>query len=175
MPSGGLYGKIRDGVTPASARRAGEGQDHGDGWTARRVAQVMERAYGVPSHRDHGGRLLPEAGCPSTGIPSSERRNAMSRPSLAGMKKSRRARADDRQGAAKRAFLCCRWLCVCGYRAGRPPFSLCRWPTITSRPSEASPLMADCFCKCVLDPTYKAAGVVGTPRGCSCARSSAIS
>jgi transposase len=34
----------------------------GDMWTARRVAEVIERTFGVRYHRDHVGRLLREAG-----------------------------------------------------------------------------------------------------------------
>src|SRR2546425_12153401 len=34
----------------------------GDVWTASRVAVVIERTFGVRSHRDHVGRLLREAG-----------------------------------------------------------------------------------------------------------------
>jgi transposase len=34
----------------------------GDVWTARRVAEVIERRFGVRYHRDHVGRLLREAG-----------------------------------------------------------------------------------------------------------------
>ncbi len=34
----------------------------GDVWTARRVAEVIERTFGVHYHRDHVGRLLREAG-----------------------------------------------------------------------------------------------------------------
>jgi transposase len=34
----------------------------GDVWTARRVAEVIERIFGVRYHRDHVGRLLREAG-----------------------------------------------------------------------------------------------------------------
>ena len=34
----------------------------GDVWTARRVAEVIARTFGVRYHRDHVGRLLREAG-----------------------------------------------------------------------------------------------------------------
>ncbi len=34
----------------------------GDVWTARRVAEVIHRTFGVRYHRDHVGRLLREAG-----------------------------------------------------------------------------------------------------------------
>ncbi len=34
----------------------------GDVWTVRRVAEVIDRTFGVRSHRDHVGRLLREAG-----------------------------------------------------------------------------------------------------------------
>ncbi len=34
----------------------------GDVWTARRVAEVIERTFGVRYHRDHVSRLLREAG-----------------------------------------------------------------------------------------------------------------
>ena len=34
----------------------------GDVWTARRVAEVIHRTFGVRNHRDHVGRLLREAG-----------------------------------------------------------------------------------------------------------------
>jgi transposase len=34
----------------------------GDVWTARRVAEVIDRTFGVRYHRDHVGRLLREAG-----------------------------------------------------------------------------------------------------------------
>jgi transposase len=34
----------------------------GDVWTASRVAEVIERTFGVRYHRDHVGRLLREAG-----------------------------------------------------------------------------------------------------------------
>ncbi len=34
----------------------------GDVWTASRVAKVIERTFGVRSHRDHVGRLLREVG-----------------------------------------------------------------------------------------------------------------
>jgi transposase len=34
----------------------------GDVWTASRVAEVIERTFGVHYHRDHVGRLLREAG-----------------------------------------------------------------------------------------------------------------
>lgn len=34
----------------------------GDVWTARRVAEVIERTFGVHYHRDHVGRLLREVG-----------------------------------------------------------------------------------------------------------------
>src|SRR5512142_511000 len=34
----------------------------GDVWTARRVAEVIERTFGVRYHRDHVGRLLRQAG-----------------------------------------------------------------------------------------------------------------
>jgi transposase len=34
----------------------------GDVWTARRVAEVIERTFGVSYHRDHVSRLLREAG-----------------------------------------------------------------------------------------------------------------
>ena len=34
----------------------------GDVWTASRVAEVLERSFGVRYHRDHVGRLLREAG-----------------------------------------------------------------------------------------------------------------
>jgi transposase len=34
----------------------------GDVWTARRVAVVIMRAFGVRYHRDHVGRLMREAG-----------------------------------------------------------------------------------------------------------------
>jgi len=34
----------------------------GDVWTARRVAEVIERTFGVKYHRDHMSRLLREAG-----------------------------------------------------------------------------------------------------------------
>jgi transposase len=34
----------------------------GDVWTARRVAEVIRRTFGVQYHRDHVGRLLREAG-----------------------------------------------------------------------------------------------------------------
>ena len=34
----------------------------GDVWTASRVAQVIARAFGVRSHRDHVGRLMRQAG-----------------------------------------------------------------------------------------------------------------
>jgi transposase len=34
----------------------------GDVWTARRVAEVIQRTFGVRYHRDHVGRLLREAG-----------------------------------------------------------------------------------------------------------------
>jgi transposase len=34
----------------------------GDVWTARRVAEVIERTFGVNYHRDHVSRLLREAG-----------------------------------------------------------------------------------------------------------------
>jgi transposase len=34
----------------------------GDVWTANRVAEVIDRTFGVRSHRDHVGRMLREAG-----------------------------------------------------------------------------------------------------------------
>src|SRR6266480_3391798 len=34
----------------------------GDVWTARRVAEVIDRTFGVRYHRDHVGRMLREAG-----------------------------------------------------------------------------------------------------------------
>ena len=34
----------------------------GDAWTARRVAEVIARTFGVRFHRDHVGRLMSEAG-----------------------------------------------------------------------------------------------------------------
>jgi len=34
----------------------------GDVWTARRVAEVIHRTFGVRYHRDHVGQLLREAG-----------------------------------------------------------------------------------------------------------------
>ena len=34
----------------------------GDVWTAKRVAEVIDRTFGVRYHRDHVGRLLREAG-----------------------------------------------------------------------------------------------------------------
>src|SRR5215831_11787526 len=34
----------------------------GDVWTASRVAEVIDRTFGVRYHRDHVGRLLREAG-----------------------------------------------------------------------------------------------------------------
>jgi transposase len=34
----------------------------GDAWTARRVAEVIARTFGVRFHRDHVGRLMREAG-----------------------------------------------------------------------------------------------------------------
>jgi transposase len=34
----------------------------GDVWTASRVAEVIDRSFGVRYHRDHVGRLLREAG-----------------------------------------------------------------------------------------------------------------
>jgi transposase len=34
----------------------------GDVWTARRVAEVIHRSFGVRYHRDHVGRLMREAG-----------------------------------------------------------------------------------------------------------------
>jgi transposase len=48
---------------PALLARGAEAYGfRGDVWTARRVAEVIERTFGVHYHRDHVGRLLREAG-----------------------------------------------------------------------------------------------------------------
>jgi transposase len=44
------------------AKRAEEYGFRGDDWTASRVAEIIERTFGVRYHRDHVGRLMHEAG-----------------------------------------------------------------------------------------------------------------
>jgi transposase len=95
----------------------------GDVWTAKRVAVVIERTFGVRSSRDHVSRIVRACGWsrqqPSTRAAQRDEAKitAWVEERWPARKKGRTKRERPSSGETNRAFLCCRWRSGRGRRA----------------------------------------------------------
>ena len=94
-------------------------------WTARRVAEVIHRTFGVSYHRDHVSRLLREAGWSrQQPVQRATQRDEQAikdwyERRWPAIKKSGRGRTHDRRGATKLAFISSQWRCALGHYGER--------------------------------------------------------
>jgi transposase len=120
-----LTAEQRAQIPSLLARGAEEQGFGGDVWTARRVAAVIERTFGVRYHPDHVGRLLRQAGW-SVQRPI-QRATQRDEAAIRGwheerwpaIKKKRATKDTPSSGETSRASPCCRTPCAPGRRAGR--------------------------------------------------------
>ena len=124
--NGGAKGSHPRVVSPREQRAM---DARGDVWTARRVAEVIAKTFGVRYHRDHVGKLIREAGW-SRVIPverASQRNLRGSQAVVGGALAPDQKKADEDKatidGARRSGVLSdFRWRCAPGRHAARRPY-----------------------------------------------------